>query len=69
MRVAAWGVVVVLAVAGFADASVTWAGRVATPVFRIEKGNACVAPTDEMRRNHMTMLLHRLEGHAPHHEM
>jgi len=62
MRVAAWGVVVVLAVAGFADASVTWTGRVATPVFRIEKGDTCVAPTDEMRRNHMTMLLHQRDG-------
>jgi hypothetical protein len=54
--------VVVLAVAGFADASATRSGRVAMPAFSIEKGDACVAPTEEMRRNHMTMLLHQRDG-------
>jgi hypothetical protein len=27
------------------------------PTVRIEKGDACVAPTEEMRRDHMKMLL------------
>jgi hypothetical protein len=62
MRVATWGVVVVLAVAGFADGSVTAAGRVAMPAYSIENGSACVAPTEEMRRNHMTMLLHQRDS-------
>jgi hypothetical protein len=34
-------------------------GRVALPVVRIEKGEACVAPVDVMRRNHMAMLLNQ----------
>ena len=58
-RVAAWGMVAVLAFAGFADAGDTRTGRVATPSFKIEKGEACVAPTAEMRRDHMNMLLHQ----------
>ena len=29
------------------------------PVIRIERGEACVAPVAEMRRNHMEMLLHQ----------
>ena len=29
------------------------------PVIRIERGEACVAPTQEMRRDHMDMLLHQ----------
>ena len=34
-------------------------GRVALPVVKIEKAGACVAPTGEMRRNHMDMLQHQ----------
>ncbi len=47
----------VLAVA--ADAQQAPPARVAAPVIKIEKGEACVAPADEMRRNHMKMLLHQ----------
>ena len=50
---------VVLMVAGFADAEEKRARRVAVPVVKIEKGEACVAPTEEMRRDHMKMLLHQ----------
>ena len=32
---------------------------VAVPVVKIEKGEACVAPTEEMRRDHIKMLLHQ----------
>lgn len=35
------------------------AGRVTLPAVRIDKPGACVAPTEEMRRNHMQMLLHQ----------
>ena len=59
MRFATWGIAAVLAIAGFADAGETWAGRVATPAFKIEKDGACVAPIAEMRRDHMNMLLHQ----------
>lgn len=48
-----------LAVAAFADAQDKRVGRVAMPEFRIEKGDACVAPVEEMRRDHMKMLLHQ----------
>lgn len=34
-------------------------GRVPIPTVKIEKGEKCVEPTDEMRRNHMNMLLHQ----------
>jgi hypothetical protein len=29
------------------------------PVIKIERGEACVAPIEEMRRNHMKMLFHQ----------
>jgi hypothetical protein len=46
----------VLAPAGVAHAG----GRVPTPEVRIEAGTeACIAPPDEMRRNHMDMLRHQ----------
>jgi hypothetical protein len=35
------------------------AQRVPLPVVNIEKGEACVAPTEEMRRDHMKMLFHQ----------
>lgn len=49
----------VLSIAGFADAQDKRASRVAMPVIKIEQGDACVAPTDEMRRDHMKLLLHQ----------
>ena len=33
--------------------------RVPLPKVKVEKGEKCVEPTDEMRRNHMNMLLHQ----------
>jgi uncharacterized Fe-S radical SAM superfamily protein PflX len=35
------------------------AGRVPMPTVTIEKGEKCVEPTEEMRRNHMEMILHQ----------
>ena len=36
------------------------AGRVALPTIKIEEtGKTCVAPVEEMRRNHMQMLFHQ----------
>jgi hypothetical protein len=48
-----------LALGVSADSGRPPAGRVALPVVQIEKGEACVAPADEMRRNHMKMLHHQ----------
>ena len=50
---------VVLTVSGFADAEEKRAGRVALPTVKIENGKTCVAPTEEMRRDHMKMLFHQ----------
>ena len=58
-RIAAGIFAVLLAMAGFADTGPRQAQRVALPVVKIEKGEACVAPTGEMRRNHMKMLFHQ----------
>jgi hypothetical protein len=49
MRLAAGILAAMLAVAAHADAP--------GPKFKIERGEACVAPTAEMRRNHMKLLL------------
>jgi hypothetical protein len=43
------GVIFLFASAAFADA----------PVIKIERGEACVAPVAEMRRDHMKMLFHQ----------
>jgi len=51
--------VAVLSIAGFAYAQDNRADHVAMPVIKIEKGDACVAPTAEMRRDHMKFLLHQ----------
>lgn len=56
-RIAAGIVAAVLAAAGFADSGGERAARVALPVVKIERGDACVAPTEEMRRDHMNLLL------------
>ena len=46
----------------FAEAAEKPAGRVRMPVVKTEKGEVCVAPTGEMRRNHMKMLVHQRDG-------
>ena len=51
--------VAALALAGPAGADEKRASRVSVPVIKIEKGAACVAPTAQMRRDHMSMLLHQ----------
>jgi len=48
-----------LAIAGDAHTDDPQAGRVPLPAMQAERGEACVAPTAEMRRNHMKMLLHQ----------
>jgi hypothetical protein len=48
-RLAAAILATVLTVAAYAGA----------PKIKIERGEACVAPTGEMRRDHMDMLLHQ----------
>jgi len=48
-RTAAALLAALLAVAAHADA----------PKFKIERGESCVAPVEEMRRDHMKMLLHQ----------
>lgn len=58
-RIAAGVLMAVFAAAGFADAQESRPGRVALPVVKIEKGGACVAPTEEMRRSHMHLLFHQ----------
>jgi hypothetical protein len=59
MRIAAGIVAAVLALAGAADAGIERASAVTLPSVKIEKDGTCVAPTGEMRRNHMKMLLHQ----------
>jgi hypothetical protein len=56
-RIAAAAFVALLAIAVSADTGK--AQRVPLPVVKIEKGEACVAPVEEMRRNHMKMLFHQ----------
>lgn len=51
MRIAAAIIAALLATAGFAD--------VAKPAIKIERGEACVVPTEEIRRDHMKMLVHQ----------
>ena len=51
--------VLVLLAAGLAAAGENRPGRVALPAINIEKGEKCVAPVDEIRRNHMKMLAHQ----------
>jgi len=59
MRLAAALMAAVLAVAGSAHAQDKRAGRVALPAVKIENGKTCVAPVEEMRRSHMSMLFHQ----------
>ncbi len=59
LRFATAVLVVALAVAGLAVAHENQATRVPLPAMKIERGETCVAPTGEMRRNHMKFLLHQ----------
>jgi hypothetical protein len=59
VRIAAVILAAVLAAAGAADTGPRQAQRVPLPVVKIENGEACVAPVEEMRRNHMKMLFHQ----------
>jgi len=59
MRYVATLLPLILIVAGLAVAGDIRAQRADAPVIRIEQGGACVAPTAEMRRNHMKMLVHQ----------
>ena len=59
MRIAAAVLTAVLVVAGAAEAQDRRARGVALPTIKIERGEVCVAPTGEMRRDHMTLLLHQ----------
>jgi hypothetical protein len=59
MRIAAGLFAALLTVAGAADSGSREAERVPLPVVKIENSGDCVAPTAEMRRNHMKMLLHQ----------
>jgi len=45
--------------AGILAALLTVAAHADAPKFKIERGEACVAPTAQMRRDHMKMLLHQ----------
>jgi hypothetical protein len=58
-RVATGILAAVFAAAGFADTGEGASSRVPLPVIKTEKGESCVAPTAEMRRNHMKFLLHQ----------
>jgi hypothetical protein len=58
-RLAARTLILVLLASGLAVAGENRPGRVALPAINIEKSGKCVAPVDEMRRNHMKMLLHQ----------
>lgn len=58
MRLAAGTIAAVLAIAGCTYAAQAPRG-VPVPTVKAEKGATCVEPTDEMRRNHMNMLLHQ----------
>ena len=59
MRIAAAILAALLGAAALAGSGERPAGRVALPVVKIEQGEACVAPVEEMRRNHMKMLFHQ----------
>ena len=59
MALAACVLAAVLMAAAPQAAAETKATRVPLPAVKIEKGEKCVEPTDEMRRNHMTMLFHQ----------
>ena len=59
MRLAFAIIAALLAIAGDAHTGGEHAGRVPLPAMKAERGESCVAPTEEMRRNHMKMLFHQ----------
>lgn len=60
MRTFAAMLAFLLTFAGLGDAAERKASRVAVPTFNAAaNGESCVAPTDEMRRDHMDMLVHQ----------
>lgn len=59
MRTLALALALILAAAGLAHAAEKSAGRVPVPAYKTNSAEVCVAPTDEMRRDHMKMLLHQ----------
>jgi len=59
MRLAAGILAALLAVAGDAHTGGQGTGGVPRPAMKIERGEACVAPAAEMRRDHMKMLFHQ----------
>ncbi len=63
-RIVALALSLLLSAAGIAQAADKLAGRVpvpayTTPASKADAGEACVAPTEEMRRDHMKMLFHQ----------
>ena len=59
IRIALPALAAILAVAGLAGAEQGGARRVVLPVVKVPQGEVCVAPTAEMRRDHMRKLLHQ----------
>lgn len=59
MRIMIGALLAGFAVAGLAVAADKQPARVVVPLVEIEKAGLCVAPTGEMRRDHMKMLLHQ----------
>ena len=58
-RIAFALVAALLAIAGDAHEGVRHDSRVPLPAMKAERGEACVAPVAEMRRNHMKYLFHQ----------
>ncbi len=58
-RIGAGILIAAFAISGHTDTGERRVSSVPHPVVRIEKGEACVAPAAEMRRDHMNMLLHQ----------
>jgi len=59
MRTATAVLAFAISVTGFAFAQSKTPRRIELPTVKIERGDACVAPTEEMRRDHMGMLMHQ----------
>jgi hypothetical protein len=59
LRTALAAVAFALALPGLAGAATPSEGRSAPPAVKAAKGDACVAPTPLMRRDHMKMLMHQ----------
>lgn len=59
MRILALALALILTAIGIVNAAEKSAGRVPVPTYKTNSGEACVAPTDEMRRDHMKRLFHQ----------